>query len=833
MEKTKQKHPLVKRVLSTLLAASIAVGTFAANAFADGSDDRYDKAYTIGNILSDFQYFTKGDLKGSAHTVGAVAVGGTMDKGNSFGNGAVTPSFINKIDQATAAFGVYKFEGSNDVLYYVDGVEKLQNWGSSLKTVKSDGKYIDFDAAFTAVEKQSEALAAAGKTLSAADVSNGVINVDLSDDVKNITIPFSLFKTSNSLNLTENGMPINVEKFKNTAYTISVVGVGDETIGVNFNGGVGNLPGNAIKAISGGLEGDQLNLEGMKLIWNFPDAENIITMTSLGGHVVAPKGDVHVPGGNLEGGVIAASINDEGSEAHFYAYNELGYEPEKPDDSSSADSSSADSSAADSSADSSKADNSSAADTSSSADNSSASDTSSSDSSSNSDSSQPDKPDVKTTSVEFQKITDKNIALEGAVFGLYKDGICSVPVQKDGANYTFQSGADGIVRFEGLEAGTYYFKELQAPAGYEVNTKIYGVEVSFDASGKGTVTFIDGEQAGLNDLKVPNDPITAQTVKLTKTYENADIADLTTAQRDELAQATEFTLYADAELSDVIAAASPIVTNGKFSVSFNDGLSVPTEAGAFNIYYMAESKAPNGYKVSDSVYVCRIDNSGAVAYKLLGQSDAAYSAAIPECENKLDKTTGDSSAVDSSSQTDVVTSDTDNSSAADNSSVADTSSDADTSSVADTSSTNDTSSAANDSSAADNSSSSDSRDALESTSDNSSSADSSSVSDVTDSDAKQDSSSDADSSGSSASSAANPESNSGADSSASSAVSSSTGTGNSTSSSAAGSSSSSANGSGSSNNSNGNPNTGVKSTLGVSAVLIAAAAVCVRKNKNR
>lgn len=743
MEKTKQKHPLVKRVLSTLLAASIAVGTFAANAFADGSDDRYDKAYTIGNILSDFQYFTKGDLKGSGHTVGAVAVGGTMDKGNSFGNGAVTPSFINKIDQAAAAFGVYKFEGSNDVLYYVDGVEKLQNWGSSLKTVKSDGKYIDFDAAFTAVEKQSEALAAAGKTLSAADVSNGVISVDFNDDVKNITIPFSLFKTSNALNLTENGMPINVEKFKNTAYTISVVGVGDETVGVNFNGGVGNLPGNAIKAISGGLEGDQLNLEGMKLIWNFPDAENIITMTSLGGHVVAPKGDVHVPGGNLEGGVIAASINDEGSEAHFYAYNELGSDPEKPDDSSSADSS--------------KADSSSAADTSSSADNSSASDTSSSDSSSNSDSSQPDKPDVKTTSVEFQKITDKNIALEGAVFGLYKDGICSVPVQKDGANYTFQSGADGIVRFEGLEAGTYYFKELQAPAGYEVNTKIYGVEVSFDASGKGTVTFIDGEQAGLNDLKVPNDPITAQTVKLTKTYENADIADLTAAQRDELAQATEFTLYADAELSDVIAAASPIVTDGKFSVSFNDGLSVPTEAGAFNICYMAESKAPNGYKVSDSVYVCRIDNSGAVAYKLLGQSDATYSAAIPECENKLDKTTGDSNAAD-------------------------------------------------DSSAADTSSSSDSRDVLESTSDNSSSADSSSVSDVTDSDA---------------------------DSSASSAASSSTGTGNSTSSSAAGSSSPSANGSGSSNNSTGNPNTGVKSTLGVSAMLIAAAAVCVRKNKEK
>ena len=35
-----------------------------------------------------------------------------MDKGNSFGNGAVTPSFINKIDQAAAAFGVYKFEGA-------------------------------------------------------------------------------------------------------------------------------------------------------------------------------------------------------------------------------------------------------------------------------------------------------------------------------------------------------------------------------------------------------------------------------------------------------------------------------------------------------------------------------------------------------------------------------------------------------------------------------------------------------------------------------------------------------------------------------------------------
>ncbi len=67
------------------------------------------------------------------------------------------------------------------------------------------------------------------------------------------------------------------------------------------------------------------------------------------------------------------------------------------------------------------------------------------------------------------------------------------------------------------------------------------------------------------------------------------------------------------------------MTNGKFSVSFNDGLSVPTEAGAFNIYYMAESKAPNGYKISDNVYVCRIDNSGAAGSSSSSANDSGSS----------------------------------------------------------------------------------------------------------------------------------------------------------------------------------------------------------------
>ena len=65
--------------------------------------------------------------------------------------------------------------------------------------------------------------------------------------------------------------------------------------------------------------GGQYYLQGMNLIWNYPNVSEL-TYCNLNGHLIAPDAHVSVVGGRHEGGVIAASLHTE-SEAHFYPYH--------------------------------------------------------------------------------------------------------------------------------------------------------------------------------------------------------------------------------------------------------------------------------------------------------------------------------------------------------------------------------------------------------------------------------------------------------------------------------------------------------------------------------
>ncbi|WP_295211498.1 prealbumin-like fold domain-containing protein [Ruminococcus sp.] len=357
----------------------------------------------------------------------------------------------------------------------------------------------------------------------------------------------------------------------------------------------------------------------------------------------------------------------------------------------------------------------------------------------------------KTASVQFNKVTASNVALEGATFGLYSDGLCTTPVMRDGKAYTFTSDVNGVVTFDQLEAGTYYFKELSAPAGYKPNTKVYAATVSFDENGTGCVTFTDGKDSGLSKLVVPNDPITAEAVKLVKSYEGKSYADLSQAEKDALINSTVFTLYSDAAMTDVIGIGKPVADGEQFVVTFADDskITVPTEAGAFKHYYLKETTSPDGYKLSVTVYDCRIDNNGKVTYRVAADTTAAYTEDFPKCINYLAAIEPvDSSEADSSS---VAPDDSSDSSIADtSSSEVDTSSDTDSSTVDSSSSapdsaiTPDTSSSDVDSSSkADESSDIDSSSNV----DSSSSTVDSSSSDI-DSSSKADESSDVDSSSS-------------------------------------------------------------------------------------
>lgn len=72
--------------------------------------------------------------------------------------------------------------------------------------------------------------------------------------------------------------------------------------------------------------------------------------------------------------------------------------------------------------------------------------------------------------LNLQKVkSDKTTGLSGAKFALYSDKECTTQIA------TATSGAGGYVTFDKLRAGTYYLKEIQAPAGYVTSNEVWTV----------------------------------------------------------------------------------------------------------------------------------------------------------------------------------------------------------------------------------------------------------------------------------------------------------------------------------------------------------------------
>lgn len=99
---------------------------------------------------------------------------------------------------------------------------------------------------------------------------------------------------------------------------------------------------------------------------------------------------------------------------------------------------------------------------------------------------------------EYNKTTNKHTAfadqksnapLAGATFTLYSDADCkTVAKTHDQTEGTAVSDADGHISFTGLDEGTYYLKETNAPAGYTLADQTYKFVIKATLGADGIMT---------------------------------------------------------------------------------------------------------------------------------------------------------------------------------------------------------------------------------------------------------------------------------------------------------------------------------------------------------
>ncbi|MCR5466118.1 MAG: choice-of-anchor A family protein [Lachnospiraceae bacterium] len=296
------------RVVSFVLTLVLAFGLLDAPAKAS-SGAKFAGGNNASNILSKYSVFVENNFSANNHIMGAIAVGGTYTNSNFFGDAAIYPSYIKTWNSGRVGNGALNDNLSkrvNRTVYY--GTRSGDLGGNP--AVQNSG-FLSMSSVFSSLRAQSKALAERGET-----ISGNVIDLTNRNEDVYITVPYSKL----------NSLQINVPSydwFRKHILCVSVTGAGS---GAQFNGWSikinGGDIGNNFRFKFPGADSQyniQLNLSGMNLFWNFPDATSLNVMGQAG-HLIAPSANVTNTSGNYEGGVIAKSFTST-SEAHFYPCN--------------------------------------------------------------------------------------------------------------------------------------------------------------------------------------------------------------------------------------------------------------------------------------------------------------------------------------------------------------------------------------------------------------------------------------------------------------------------------------------------------------------------------
>lgn len=205
--------------------------------------------------------------------------------------------------------------------------------------------------------------------------------------------------------------------------------------------------------------------------------------------------------------------------------------------------------------------------------------------------------------ITFYKCDERNSPLSGAIFGIYTDAAGTNPatvyeddalsrVKKDGylvtAGYRVTSGW--------LKSGTYYIKELEAPAGYRVNASIPSVTV-----------------------------IAGQTVSVTVTDEKLCGGKLRILKYDDSGNPVTgavFGIYTDAGCTK----AASVYADRELTTLVSDGYCIHMEAAVAEsgwlhpgTYYVKELEAPSGYQMSFEVRESMVKEEGTVDVRFMNK----------------------------------------------------------------------------------------------------------------------------------------------------------------------------------------------------------------------
>lgn len=308
-------------------------------AVSSASTKTYDKKYTIDNLLSDYQYVVKDNADIKNHTVGAVLIGGKATL-SSFGDAAIENSYIGYV----TAYGNYSNGSYFRDTKYKEYYDKYKAYyrdsdysGELSGLTKINTSYVDFNRAYKEIINESNDLSTGAKiTLKKENIDGQegvalyvpnkqvvVIEKDEWNKCDFIVLDGSLkdfISTRHIISVLSDNVQIGAD------YSYVAVGDNKKAVFVKDDGKLKLLEhGNGLMKIKdGSVQGGQLNVDGMKLIWNIPNATEVTT-EYLPGHVVAPNANVKINGGNFEGSYIVKSLVSN-AEGHFYPYGSV----EKP-----------------------------------------------------------------------------------------------------------------------------------------------------------------------------------------------------------------------------------------------------------------------------------------------------------------------------------------------------------------------------------------------------------------------------------------------------------------------------------------------------------------------